>query len=85
MQGMDTLLLPIGKHMPAQAGPNDIVDETASCVPCGEDSVISLIGQSISIGPILQSFAGELFLPLRVPAVSSVSADGHHAITALLS
>ena len=71
--------LPIGIHLPSRSDPDATVD-TIAREPCRKDMAVGLIRQAIAIGFLLQALAGQLVLALRVPAVVSLTAEGHHAI-----
>ena len=71
--------LPIVIHLPTASDPDATVDTTTR-EPCRQDMAVGLISQAVGIGFLLQAFAGQLFLALRVPAVVSLTAEGHHAI-----
>ena len=75
----DSPLLPIGIHLPTESDPDAVVDTTAR-EPFRQDTVVSLIRQAVGIGFLLQALAGQLVLALTVPAVASLTAEGHHAI-----
>ena len=72
-------LLPIGIHLPIESDPDAAVDTTTE-EPCRQDTAVGLISQAVGIGFLLQALAGQLVLALRVPAVVSLSAEGHHGI-----
>ena len=75
----DSLCPPIGILLPTGSDTEAMVDTIAQ-EPCRQDTAVSLIRQAIGIGFILQALAGQLVLALRVPAVVSLTAEGHHVI-----